>query len=284
MRIQPSMLARTRAGSRDSEGLSGARRRSWRGCCFPPWSRTTDVQHRRQSAGSLGLAAAAVDRRRAQGADRLVARLPARSASDPTGGRAADAEVQHVVGRGADAGQLLRRRGWRDVSLRVRSAHAERAIWQTVEEQHPNRLGDALKIVTDNNYCVQVPPGRRLSAPAAIPRRLRRSWTAFTSGCGPTSSSGWVANPKRILPYTGMPVNIPHNMPVDQKLLPGTSEQQLNGVVDLLMNFDRFTKGEFSVKPLIKPAAPTPTAPARSAPAGAQRSNSASAVPQKSSQ
>jgi hypothetical protein len=62
-------------------------------------------------------------------------------------------------------------------------------------------------------------------------------------------------------------------MPVDQKLYQGTSEQQLNGVVDLLMNFDLFAKREFSVKPLIKPAAPTPTP---TAPAGAAGATSAS--------
>ena len=71
-----------------------------------------------------------------------------------------------------------------------------------------------------------------------------------------------------------MPVNIPHNMPVDQKLFEGTSEQQLGGVVDLLMNFDRFTQQRFSVKPMVKPPA-TP-------PAGA--TNNTSAPPGKSSQ
>jgi hypothetical protein len=76
-----------------------------------------------------------------------------------------------------------------------------------------------------------------------------------------------------------MPVNIPHNMPVDQKLYEGTSGQQLGGVVDLLMNFDRFTKEQFSIKPLIKapPPAPTPTP-------GAAGTNSASAPPQNNAQ
>jgi hypothetical protein len=85
---------------------------------------------------------------------------------------------------------------------------------------------------------------------------------------------GWIANPKRFLPYTGMPVNIPHTMPVDQKLYEGTSEQQLSGVVDLLMNFDRFTQQQFSVKPLIKAPPPQPAA----------GGNSASAPPQNNAQ
>ena len=75
----------------------------------------------------------------------------------------------------------------------------------------------------------------------------------------------WVGNPKRILPYTGMPVNIPSDKPVSQALFPGTSEQQLNGVVDLLMNWDRFTKAQFTLKAWIKPAAPAATPPAAGA-------------------
>ncbi len=65
----------------------------------------------------------------------------------------------------------------------------------------------------------------------------------------------WVGNPKRILPYTGMPVNIPYDKGVAQSLFPGDSSQQLDGVVDLLMNWDRFTMERFSIKPWIKPAA-----------------------------
>jgi hypothetical protein len=71
-----------------------------------------------------------------------------------------------------------------------------------------------------------------------------------------------------------MPVNIPHNMPVSQDLYEGTSEEQLGGVVDLLMNFDQFTKEQFSVKPLIKAPPPQPAA----------GDNSASANPQNSTQ
>ena len=33
----------------------------------------------------------------------------------------------------------------------------------------------------------------------------------------------WVANPKRILPYTGMPVNVPPDKPVSQELYKGDS-------------------------------------------------------------
>ena len=41
-----------------------------------------------------------------------------------------------------------------------------------------------------------------------------------------------------------MPVNIPHDKPVSQSLYKGDSEQQLNAVVDLLLNYDRFMESE----------------------------------------
>lgn len=62
----------------------------------------------------------------------------------------------------------------------------------------------------------------------------------------------WIANPKRILPYTGMPVNIPHDKPVSQELYKGDSLQQLNAVVDLLLNYDRYTESQVPIKSLIK--------------------------------
>jgi hypothetical protein len=69
-----------------------------------------------------------------------------------------------------------------------------------------------------------------------------------------------------------MPVNIPFDKPVDQKLFPGTSEQQLNAVVDLLMNFDRLAQSQMSIKSRIKPVAPAPgAAPAGAPPRAAER-------------
>jgi hypothetical protein len=61
-----------------------------------------------------------------------------------------------------------------------------------------------------------------------------------------------------------MPVNIPYdaNAPhlggVSQDLFPGTSIQQLDGLVDLLMNFDEYAKRRTTIRNLVKqtPAAP----------------------------
>ena len=139
-----------------------------------------------------------------------------------------------------------------------------------------------MKIVTNGNYCVkchsvgdyQVKGAVRRSAPnlAEVYRRLRPDYTR-----------DWIANPVRILPYTGMPVNIPYDPTppnfggVNQALFPGPSILQLDGVVDLLMNFDEYTRRQTSVKGLVKEpprlAQPQRRAPAAAATAGEPPNN-----------
>lgn len=128
-----------------------------------------------------------------------------------------------------------------------------------VEQEHPHLLDDAMKIVTDGNYCVKChavddfqPRGdSKTFGPnlANVYRRLR-----------PEYVRRWIANPQRILPYTGMPVNIayeanpPHFGGISQSLFPGTSFEQLEGLVDLLMNFDTYAKRQTSVQELVDKA------------------------------
>ena len=89
-----------------------------------------------------------------------------------------------------------------------------------METNHPQIWRAALEIVTDNNYCVKChligdfsPAGSEGDGPAAgsgaQPPAARLSFSAGS------------ADPVRILPYTGMPVNIPPDKPVDQKLFAG---------------------------------------------------------------
>jgi hypothetical protein len=129
-----------------------------------------------------------------------------------------------------------------------------------------SRLQDAMRMVTNSNYCVKchivgdyVPSGAdRAKAPnlARIYERLR-----------PGYLRDWIANPKRILPYTSMPVNIPYD-PADTKnfggisqdLYHGTSIDQVDALVDLLMNYDNYAKDKTLVAPLVQQAAP-PAAP-----------------------
>ncbi len=54
----------------------------------------------------------------------------------------------------------------------------------------------------------------------------------------------WLADPKAILPYTPMPVNFPPNERRGQDLLPGTSGEQLDAVVDFLLNYGEYARGK----------------------------------------
>jgi cytochrome c2 len=145
---------------------------------------------------------------------------------------------------------------------RTRQAHLE-----SRESAYPGRLDDALRIITNGNYCVKchyvgdfVPAG----AAAAHAPNLDRVYQRLR----PEFLRNWLANPKRILPYTGMPVNFQLDKPLDPKLFAGDvgrlikeghSADQLEAVVDFLLNYDVYMKQQKSIKPLVTPAAPMTT-------------------------
>jgi hypothetical protein len=119
------------------------------------------------------------------------------------------------------------------------------------ERSKPGHLEGALKIVTNNNYCVKchlvgsyAPPGN----PKALAPQLERVHERLR----PDYVHNWIANPKRYLPYTGMPVNIPFDKPVSQDLYAGTSEQQVDALTDLLMHFDAFAKRSLSLEAYLR--------------------------------
>jgi cytochrome c2 len=146
------------------------------------------------------------------------------------------------------------------------------------ERAHPGHLDGALKIVTNNNYCVKchlvgdyTPPGSvKALAPQLqqVHERLR-----------PDYVHGWIANPKRFLPYTGMPVNIPYHQPVSQDLYAGSSEQQVDALTDLLMHFDTFAKRTMSLEAFLRQQAPQPPAPEQNQPATPPRAAVVPAAP-----
>jgi hypothetical protein len=122
------------------------------------------------------------------------------------------------------------------------------------------RLEHAMQIVTNANYCIKchligdyVPEGSvRAQAPhlSDVQNRLHADYVRK-----------WIANPKRLLPYTSMPVNLPfdpsapHLGGVSQELYPGTSIEQVDALVDLLMNYGHFTDMQTNVSQLVKAAA-----------------------------
>jgi hypothetical protein len=136
-----------------------------------------------------------------------------------------------------------------EFDARTRNDHIEAA-----EEAHPRYLDRALGIVTDNNYCIKCHKVGDFSPTGSV-RAMAPRLDRVHGRLRPEYAHRWIADPQRILPYTGMPVNIPVNKPIDQKLFAGSSDEQLNALVDLLMNFDRLAQNQMSIKSRVKPAA-----------------------------
>src|SRR3954470_23581044 len=216
----------------------------------------------------MGLAAAAAASRRFQGANGLVARIPHGPDVDPSGGGAADAELPHVERRGEQTCRLLCGQIELGVSYEYNNRRRSGYIGE-LEKTHPALLNDAMKIVTNGNYCVKCHSVGDYEVHGS-PRGLGPNLDQVYRRLRPEYTRRWIANPQRILPYTGMPVNIPYDPKppnfggVTQDLFPGPSTAQLDGVVDLLMNFDEYTRRQTSVRGLVKEA------PSGSQPAGGQ--------------
>ena len=137
-----------------------------------------------------------------------------------------------------------------------------------------NRLDEAMNIVTSTQYCVQCHLIGDYT-PAGSPRALAPDLGLVQYRLRPEYVRDWIANPKRILPYTSMPVNIVYDPNsetlggVEQNLFTGTSFDQVEALVDLLMNYDEFAKRQSLVAPLVQESAPaTPEAAAAAAAGG----------------
>ena len=119
------------------------------------------------------------------------------------------------------------------------------------EVAHPGHLDGALRIVTNNNYCVKCHLLGDYSPPGSV-KALAPQLERVHERLRPDYVHDWIANPKRFVPYTGMPVNIPYGAPVSQELYAGTSEQQLDALTDLLMHFDLFAKRNLSLEAFLQ--------------------------------
>ncbi|HKD35716.1 MAG TPA: hypothetical protein VKB78_02920, partial [Pirellulales bacterium] len=143
-----------------------------------------------------------------------------------------------------------------EFDVRTRADHLEQ-----VEQDQPKRLEKALGIVVDNNFCVKCHKVGDFS-PTGTPRAMAPRLDRVHNRLRPEFTHRWIGDPARVLPYTGMPQNFPPPPapPVAQNLYKGTSEDQIDGLVDLLMNFDRFAQDQISIKSLVKPATAAPAA------------------------
>ena len=124
------------------------------------------------------------------------------------------------------------------------------------EAEHPDRLRDAFRLVTDNVvYCGKchfigdyVPPG----AVTAHAPNLEDAHERIR----PDFMRRWLAKPASELPYTVMPENFKNAAPPE--IFDATREVQLEAVVDLLLNYDTYMKRQTSIASQVKPAPEQP--------------------------
>jgi hypothetical protein len=104
-----------------------------------------------------------------------------------------------------------------------------------------------LRILTDKNYCVTchiIADFDPQTSDRAKGPDLADAYRRFR----PEYLRRWIAKPVSVLPYTGMPINIPYDPEapelggLPQDLCAGSSVEQLETLVDLLMNFDRYAR------------------------------------------
>lgn len=130
-----------------------------------------------------------------------------------------------------------------------------------------NRFDGAMRIVTDSNYCVKCHivgdynplSSDRAKAPdlVSIQNRLR-----------PRYVRRWLARPSSILPYTSMQVNFTYDRDapnegasISQELYRGTSTQQLDAVLDLVMNFNWYLRQRAPISPMVRETLPSASEP-----------------------
>lgn len=116
------------------------------------------------------------------------------------------------------------------------------------------RLGDALRIVQDANFCVKCHRVGRFE-PEIADRAKGPDLAQVYLRLRPEYLRDWIADPKTLLPYTGMPINIPYDPTrpdlgaISQELYHGNSLEQLEALVDLLMNFDQHVLRQTPISP-----------------------------------
>lgn len=130
------------------------------------------------------------------------------------------------------------------------------------ETQHPNYLRDGWQLLTmvpdaksgvtdklcaschnvGNRLAGGEPEGRGPNL-YLTPDRLRSDWLRQ-----------WIITPKRILPYTAMPNNFALTPQRYQEQFPGTSHEQIIGVRDALMNYQKVQASELATQAQAQPS------------------------------
>jgi hypothetical protein len=134
--------------------------------------------------------------------------------------------------------------------VRARTARQEPATPKESE-----RLKRAMRFVTDRTtYCAKCHLVGDFSPGGEIRTTLAPNLQDVASRIRPEYLRRWLASPKSVLPYTAMPVNFPPDQRLGQEIYPGSSVEQLDAVMDLLLNYDGYVRSRVSIQKMIEAA------------------------------
>ncbi len=119
----------------------------------------------------------------------------------------------------------------------------------------PERLDAAMRLLIDRTtFCAKCHRIGDYSPGEEVRTTLAPDLQEVGERLRPEYVFRWLAHPKRILPYTGMPVNFPPDGdPVGQDLLPGASLEQIEVVTRLLVNYDEYLRRRAPIRAMIEP-------------------------------
>ncbi len=117
-----------------------------------------------------------------------------------------------------------------------------------------DRPDEAFRIVTDRKtFCAKCHRLGDYSPGEEVRSTLGPDLQQAGGRLRPDYIHRWLANPRAVLPYTGMPVNFPPDKePLGQDLFPGTSQEQLEAVTRLIQDFGQFMLRRQSMRTLIE--------------------------------
>lgn len=105
---------------------------------------------------------------------------------------------------------------------------------------HPEYLSDAFQLITNKDLCIKCHPIGGIN-PSGKPEELGPPLARAALRLRPDWMYRWIANPKRLVPYTAMPVNFPKgkDQPQFQAIFKGDSPAHIRASRDALINYDR---------------------------------------------
>lgn len=123
------------------------------------------------------------------------------------------------------------------------------------DRQRAERMDRAMRFVTDRTtYCAKCHLVGDFSPGGEIRTTLAPNLQDVAARIRPEYLRRWLASPKSVLPYTAMPVNFPPDQRLGQDIYPGTSVEQLDAVVELLLNYDEYMRSRVSIRQMIEAA------------------------------